>query len=115
MRRFGFKALLLCTAVACVAFGAVAAARTASSPTKVVLDQFTETGSGPDAPGHLVGHLEAPQQEGGRGRTVRLFMRNGNDRTITLADTDKTGRHGGWVLDGGLFTIDRAQVRATRK
>lgn len=115
MRRLGLKALLLCTAFAFVAFGAVAAARTASSPTKVVLDQFTETGSGPDAQGHFVGHLESPKQKCVRGRTVKLFMRNGNDGTITLADTDQTGRHGGWTLDGGLFTIDRAQVKVTRE
>jgi hypothetical protein len=115
MRRLGLRTLLLCTAFAFVAFSAVAAARVPSSPTKVILDQFTETGSGPDAQGHFVGHLESPKQGCVRDRTVKLFMRDGNDGSITLADTDKTGRHGGWVLDGGLFTIDRAQVRATRK
>jgi len=115
MRRFGLRTLLLCTAMAFVAFGALAAARTASSPTKVVLDQFTETGSGPDAQGHFVGHLESPNQKCVRGRTVKLLMRNGNNGKITLADKDKTGRKGRWVLDGGLFTIDRAQVKATRE
>jgi hypothetical protein len=115
MRRLGLKALLLCTALAFVAFGALAAARTASSPTKVVLDQFTETGSGPDAQGHFVGHLESPKQKCVQGRTVKLFMRDGNNGEIKLVDTDQTGRRGGWTLDGGLFTIDRAQVKVTRE
>ena len=115
MRRFGLRTLLLCTALAFVAFGAVAAARTASSPTKVVLDEFTSTGTGADQEGHFVGHLESQKQACVRGRTVKLFLRNGNNGDITLADTDQTGRRGRWVLDGNLFTIDRAQVKVTRK
>src|SRR3954469_15507807 len=115
MRRLRPTALVLGAVLALLALGAVAVAATPSSPTKVVLDQFTQTGSGETEHGHFVGHLESPKQKCVRGRTVKLFMRNGNDGTITLADTDQTGRHGGWTLDGGLFTIDRAQVKVTRE
>jgi hypothetical protein len=97
-----------------LAFGAVAAAGTASSPTRVVLDRLTTTGSGPDQTGNFVGHLESPNQKCLRGRTVKLFLRNGNTGESKLADTDTTGKRGGWTLDGNLFTIDRAKVKVTR-
>ena len=46
---------------------------------------------------------------------MKLFLRNGNNDKTKLADTDHTGRRGRWTLDGDLFTIDRAQIRVTRK
>jgi len=96
-------------------FAGLAAARTASSPTKVVVDEFTQTGSGETTHGHWVGHLKSPRKGCLRGRTVKLFLRNGNNKTVKLADTDRTGRNGHWTLDGNLFTIDRAQIKVTRK
>jgi hypothetical protein len=47
--------------------------------------------------------------------TVKLFLRNGNTGESKLADTDKTGKRGHWVLDGNLYTIDRAKVKVIRK
>lgn len=115
MSRFGRNGLLVCAVFAFLAFGAVAAASTASSPTKVVLDRLTTTGTGPDQEGHFVGHLESPKEKCLRGRTVKLLLRNGNNGDVKLADTDTTGKRGHWVLDGNLFTIDRAQMKVTRK
>jgi hypothetical protein len=115
MRRIGRTGLLACVVFACLGLVAVAAAHTASSPTKVVLDRLTQTGQGPELRGHFVGHLRSPSQKCLRGRTVKLFLRNGNTGESRLADTDKTGKLGHWRLDGNLFTIDRARIKVTRK
>ena len=115
VRRLGPNVLLLCAVFVFLAIGAAAAAGTASSPTKIVLDRLTTTGSGPDQTGHFAGHLESPNEKCLRGRTVKLFLRNGNTGESKLADTDTTGKHGGWSLDGNLFTIDRAKVKVTRE
>lgn len=115
MGRLRPAALLTCAVLAFFAIGALAVARTASSPTKVVVDEFTQTGEGPTLHGHWVGHLRSPRKRCLRGRTVKLFLRNGNNDKTTLADTDRTGRRGRWTLDGDLFTIDRAQIKVTRK
>lgn len=115
MKRLGRNALLLCAVFVFLAFGAVAAAGTASSPTQLVLDRLTTTGSGPDETGQFVGHLESPNEKCLRGRTVKLLLRNGNTGDSKLADTDTTGKRGRWILDGNLFTIDRAKVKVTRK
>ena len=104
-----------CAVLAFFALAAFAMARTASSPTKVVVDQFTTTGSAETQEGHWVGHLKSPRKACLRGRTVKLFLRNGNNDEIKLADTDRTGRRGHWTLDGNLFTIDRAQIKVRRK
>jgi hypothetical protein len=115
VRRLRPSAILVCAVFALLAFGAVAAAHTASSPTKVVVDEFTQTGSGETSQGHWVGHLKSPRKGCLRGRTVKLLLRNGNNDKTKLADTDHTGRRGRWTLDGDLFTIDRAQIKVTRK
>jgi len=115
MGRLRPAALLTCAVLAFFAIGALAVARTASTPTKVVVDDFTQTGSGETSVGHWVGHLKSPRKACLRGRTVKLFLRNGNNDKIKLADTDRTGRRGHWTLDGNLFTIDRAQIKVTRK
>jgi len=115
MRRLGQSALLLFALLAFLAFGAVAAARTASTPTKLVLDQFTQSGSGETSQGHWVGHLKSHRKSCLDGRTVKLFLRNGNNDETTLADTDHTGPRGHWTLDGDLFTIDRAKIKVKRK
>jgi hypothetical protein len=104
-----------CAVLAFLALATVAVARTASSPTKVVVDEFTQTGSGETSKGHWAGHLKSPRKGCLRGRTVKLFLRNGNNDKVKLADTDQTGRNGHWALEGNLFTIDRAQVKVTRK
>jgi hypothetical protein len=110
--RNGFPVLLVS---AILAFTAIAMAGTPTSPTKVVLDKLTQSGSGPTLEGHFVGHLKSPNDKCLRGRTVKLFLRNGNNDKEKLADTDKTGKRGHWVLDGNLFTIDRARIKVTRK
>jgi hypothetical protein len=115
MGRLRPAALALCAVLAFLALAAFAVARTPSSPTKVVVDEFTQTGSGATSQGHWVGHLKSPRKGCLRRRTVKLFLRNGNNDEIKLADTDRTGRRGHWALDGDLFTIDRAQIRVTRK
>jgi hypothetical protein len=115
MSRLARNGLLVCVVLASLSFSAVAAARTASSPTRVVLDRLTTTGEGPEQEGHFAGHLESPNEKCLRGRTLKLFLRNGNNGDVKLADTDTTGKRGHWVLDGNLFTIDRAQVKVTRK
>jgi hypothetical protein len=108
-------ALVTCIVLAFFSLGALAAARTASTPTKIVVDEFTQTGSAETSQGHWVGHLRSPRHACIRGRTVKLFLRNGNNDEVTLADKDRTGRRGHWTLDGNLFTIDRAQIKVTRK
>ena len=113
--RIGRIGLLACAVLACLGLGAVAVASTASSPTTVVLDRLTQTGEGPQLQGHFVGHLRSPSQKCLRKRTVKLFLRNGNTRESSLADTDRTGRLGHWRLDGNLFTVDRARIKVTRK
>lgn len=115
MIRLARNGILCCAVLAFLAFGAVAAARTASSPTKVILDKLTQTGEGPTLQGHFVGHLRSPSQKCLKRRTVKLFLRNGNNDVETLADTDTTGKRGKWVLDGDLFMIDRARVKVVRK
>jgi hypothetical protein len=105
----------MCAVLVFLALGAVAVASIPSSPTKVVLDQFTQTGEGPTLHGKFVGHLESPKEKCVRGRTIKLFLRNGNNGKTKLADTDHTGKRGGWTVEGDLFTIDRAQIKATRK
>jgi hypothetical protein len=105
---------LVCLALAFLAFSAIALAGTPSSRTKVVLDSLTQTGEGPTLEGHFVGHLKSPNDKCLRHRTVKLFLRNGNNDKEKLADTDTTGRRGRWTLDGNLFTIDRARIKVTR-
>lgn len=114
MRGIGRTGLFGCLVFACFGLGTVALAHTASSPTKVVLDRLTQTGEGPELEGHFVGHLRSPSQKCLRGRTVKLFLRNGNTGESRLADTDNTGKLGHWRLDGNLFTIDRARIKVTR-
>lgn len=115
MTRSARNGLLVCLTFAFLTFSSIAIASTPSSPTKVVLDSLTTTGSGPTEEGHFVGHLKSPNHKCLRHRTVKLFLRNGNNDEVKLADTDRTGKRGHWVLDGNLFTIDRAQVKVTRK
>jgi hypothetical protein len=113
MGRIG-RAGLACVVLACLGLGAVAVAHIESSPTKVVLDRLTQTGEGPDLEGHFVGRLRSPSQKCLRGRTVKLFLRNGNTGESRLADTDKTGKLGHWRLEGNLYTIDRARIKVAR-
>jgi hypothetical protein len=115
MGRLRPAVLVTCAVLAFFALTAFAVARTPSVPTKVVVDQFTTTGSGETQQGHWLGHLKSPRTGCLRGRTVKLLLRNGNNGNVTLADTDRTGRRGRWILDGNLFTIDRAQIKVTRK
>lgn len=115
MGRIRPAALATCALLAFLVLAAVAVARTPSTPTKVVVDDFTQTGTGETSQGHWVGHLKSPRKGCLRGRTVKLFLRNGNNDETKLADTDRTGRRGHWTLDGNLFTIDRAQIKVTRK
>jgi hypothetical protein len=109
------NALLVLAIFAFLTFAAVAVAGTSSSPTKVVLDRLTVTGEGPTQKGHFVGHLESPNEKCLKGRTVKLYLRNGNTGKSKLADTDTTAKQGHWVLDGDLFTIDRAKIKVTRE
>lgn len=115
MRRVRRNGILVCLVFACLVFAAVAFANTPSSRTKVVLDKLTQTGQGPTLEGKFVGHLKSPSAKCLRGRTVKLFLRNGNTGKSKLADTDKTGRGGHWRLEGNLFTIDRARIKVTRE
>ena len=114
MRRIRRAGLLACVVLGCLGLGAVAVAAR-STPTQVVLDRLTQTGGGPELEGHFVGHLRSPSEKCLRGRTVKLFLRNGNTGESRLADTDRTGMLGHWRLDGNLFTIDRARIKVTRK
>lgn len=116
MKGFGLKGLVAAGGVlACLTFTAIAMGSTPSSPTKLVLDSFTQTGEGPTLQGDFIGHLKSPKDKCLRGRTVKLILRNGNTGESSLADTDKTGRSGHWHLDGDLFMIDRAKMKVTRK
>jgi hypothetical protein len=114
MRLIRRAGLLACVVLGCLGLGAVAVAAR-STPTQVVLDRLTQTGEGPELEGHFVGHLRSPSEKCLRGRTVKLFLRNGNTGENRLVDTDTTGRLGHWRLDGNLFTIDRARIKVTRK
>ncbi len=113
MKRFGLTMLVGAAALALVG---VALARTPSSATRIVLDHSSpQSGTNNTNLADFVGHLESRTTRCLAGRTVKVFLHNGNDGTTRLLDTDRTGANGLWALGGKVIGANRARFAVTPK
>jgi hypothetical protein len=90
--------------------GGVAAAKSTSFSTKVVVDGSSGTANAAT----VIGHLESPKKQCLSGRTVMLYeeLSNGSSK---LVGTDHSSERGIWAAKGDLADAQDERAKVVRK